>query len=89
MVMIRFAEISGLYSYNSEKNRIDFGKRTLIVGSNNTGKSLILYIRGLSSPRFSKLFATIFTYPFSSGSHFGIITFRAIQKRLRIMSALS
>ena len=41
MVMIRFAEISGLYSYNSEKNRIDFGKKTLIVGPNNTGKSSI------------------------------------------------
>ena len=41
MVRIKFAEISGLYSYSSEKNRIDFGKKTLIVGPNNAGKSSI------------------------------------------------
>ena len=41
MATIRFAEISGLYSYNSKKNRIDFGKNTLIVGPNNAGKSSI------------------------------------------------
>ena len=40
MVRIRFAEISGLYSYG-EKSRIDFGEKTLIVGPNNAGKSSI------------------------------------------------
>ena len=34
-------EIKGLYSYGSEKNRIDFGEKTLIVGPNNSGKSSI------------------------------------------------
>ena len=41
MVRIRFMEIKGLYSYGSEKNRIDFGEKTLIVGPNNSGKSSI------------------------------------------------
>ena len=41
MVRIKFAKIRGLYSYSSEENRIDFGKRTLIVGPNNAGKSSI------------------------------------------------
>ena len=41
MVRIRFAEISGLYSYGNEKSRINFGERTVIVGTNNTGKSSI------------------------------------------------
>ena len=41
MVRIRFIEIKGLYSYGSEKNRIDFGEKTLIVGPNNSGKSSI------------------------------------------------
>lgn len=34
-------EINGLYSYGGEKNRIDFGDKTLIVGPNNSGKSSI------------------------------------------------
>lgn len=34
-------EIKGLYSYGGEKNRIDFGEKTLIVGPNNSGKSSI------------------------------------------------
>ena len=34
-------EIKGLYSYSGEKNRIDFGAKTLIVGPNNSGKSSI------------------------------------------------
>ena len=34
-------EINGLYSYGGEKNRIDFGEKTLIVGPNNSGKSSI------------------------------------------------
>ena len=38
---IKFAEINGLYSYGSEKNRIDFGQKTVIVGTNNSGKSAI------------------------------------------------
>ena len=38
---IKFAEINGLYSYGSEKNRIDFGQNTVIVGTNNSGKSAI------------------------------------------------
>ena len=42
MVRIRFMEIKGLYSYGSERNRIDFGEKTLIVGPNNSGKSSIL-----------------------------------------------
>ena len=41
MVRIRFMEINGLYSYGGEKNRIDFGEKTLIVGPNNSGKSSI------------------------------------------------
>ena len=41
MVRIRFMEIKGLYSYGSEKSRIDFGEKTLIVGPNNSGKSSI------------------------------------------------
>ena len=41
MVRVRFMEIKGLYSYGSEKNRIDFGEKTLIVGPNNSGKSSI------------------------------------------------
>ena len=41
MVRIRFAEIKGLYSYGNEKNKIDFGEKTLIVGPNNSGKSSI------------------------------------------------
>ena len=41
MVKIRFMEIKGLYSYSGEKNRIDFGEKTLIVGPNNSGKSSI------------------------------------------------
>lgn len=40
-VKIKFAEINGLYSYSSEKNRIDFGQNTMIVGTNNSGKSAI------------------------------------------------
>ncbi len=40
-VEIEFAEINGLYSYGSEKNRIDFGRKTVIVGANNSGKSVI------------------------------------------------
>ena len=40
-VEIKFAEINGLYSYGSEKNRIDFGQKTVIVGTNNSGKSAI------------------------------------------------
>lgn len=38
---IKFAEINGLYSYGNEKNRIDFGQNTVIVGTNNSGKSVI------------------------------------------------
>lgn len=38
---IKFAEINGLYSYGSEKNRINFGQKTVIVGTNNSGKSAI------------------------------------------------
>ena len=34
-------EIKGLYSYGGEKNKIDFGEKTLIVGPNNSGKSSI------------------------------------------------
>ena len=34
-------EINGLYSYGGEKNRINFGEKTLIVGPNNSGKSSI------------------------------------------------
>ena len=41
MVRITFMEINGLYSYGCKKNRIDFGKKTLIVGPNNSGKSSI------------------------------------------------
>ena len=41
MVRIRFMEIKGLYSYGCEKNRMDFGEKTLIVGPNNSGKSSI------------------------------------------------
>ena len=41
MVRIRFVEISGLYSYDSEKNRIGFGEKTVVVGTNNAGKSSI------------------------------------------------
>ena len=41
MVRIKFIEINGLYSYGGEKNRIDFGDKTLIVGPNNSGKSSI------------------------------------------------
>ena len=41
MARIRFMKINGLYSYGSEKNRIDFGEKTLIVGPNNSGKSSI------------------------------------------------
>ena len=41
MVRIRFMEIKGLYSYGGEKNKIDFGDKTLIVGPNNSGKSSI------------------------------------------------
>ncbi len=41
MVRIRFAEISGLYSYSSEKNKINFGEKTVIIGTNNAGKSSI------------------------------------------------
>ena len=41
MVRIRFMEIKGLYSYGDEKNRMDFGEKTLIVGPNNSGKSSI------------------------------------------------
>ncbi len=41
MVRIRFMEINGLHSYGREKNRIDFGEKTLIVGPNNSGKSSI------------------------------------------------
>lgn len=40
-VRIEFAEINGLYSYGSEKNRINFGQKTVIVGTNNSGKSAI------------------------------------------------
>ena len=38
---IEFAEINGLYSYGEEKNRINFGQNTVIVGTNNSGKSAI------------------------------------------------
>lgn len=38
---IEFAEINGLYSYGNEKNRINFGQKTVIVGTNNSGKSVI------------------------------------------------
>ena len=41
MVRIRFVEISGLYSYGSDKNRIGFGEKTVIIGTNNAGKSSI------------------------------------------------
>ena len=41
MVEIRYVKINGLYSYGSEKNRIDFGKRTVVVGANDSGKSSI------------------------------------------------
>ena len=34
-------EIKGMYSYGGQKNRIDFGEKTLIVGPNNSGKSSI------------------------------------------------
>ena len=40
-VRLKFAKINGLYTYNNKKNRIDFGEKTVIVGSNNTGKSSI------------------------------------------------
>ena len=39
MVRIRFMRINGLFSYGSEKNRIDLGEKTLIVGPNDSGKS--------------------------------------------------
>ena len=38
---IKFAEINGLYSYGNEKNRIDFGQNTVVLGTNNSGKSAI------------------------------------------------
>ncbi|MBI1658894.1 MAG: AAA family ATPase [Thaumarchaeota archaeon] len=38
---INFIKINGLYSYGNEKNRIDFGQNTAIVGTNNSGKSAI------------------------------------------------
>ena len=41
MVEIRYVKINGLYSYGSEKNRINFGKRTVVVGVNDSGKSSI------------------------------------------------
>ena len=41
MVEIRYVKINGLYSYGSEKNRINFGKRTVVVGANDSGKSSI------------------------------------------------
>ena len=41
MVRIRHVRINGLYSYGSEKNRIDFGQRTVVVGANDAGKSSI------------------------------------------------
>lgn len=41
MARIKFIEINGLYSYGGEKNKIDFGDKTLIVGPNNSGKSSI------------------------------------------------
>ena len=41
MVKIRFVEINGLYSYGNEKNRIDFGQKTVIVGTNDSGKSSV------------------------------------------------
>lgn len=40
-VKIKFAKINGLYSYSNKKNRIDFGQTTMIVGTNNSGKSAI------------------------------------------------
>ena len=42
MVRIRHVKINGLYSYGSEKNQIDFGQRTVVVGTNDSGKSSIL-----------------------------------------------
>ena len=41
MVEILYVKIDGLYSYGSEKNRINFGKRTVVVGANDSGKSSI------------------------------------------------
>ena len=41
MAEIRFVEINGLYSYGNKKNRIDFGQKTAIVGTNDSGKSSI------------------------------------------------
>ena len=62
MVRIRFMEIKGLYSYGNEKNKIDCGEKTLIVGPNNSGKSSIFkaldfFLRSLTeyTDRESKL----------------------------------
>ena len=41
MVRIRSAKIGGLYSYGNEKSRIDFGQKTVVVGTNDSGKSSI------------------------------------------------
>ena len=41
MVRIRHVKINGLYSYGSEKNRINFGQKMVVVGANDTGKSSI------------------------------------------------
>ena len=41
MVRIRHVRINGLYSYGSEKNQIDFGQKTVVVGTNDSGKSSI------------------------------------------------
>ena len=41
VVEIRYVKIDGLYSYGSEKNRIDFGKKTVVVGASDSGKSSI------------------------------------------------
>ena len=39
MVKIRFVKIRGMYSFDN--SRIDFGKKNLIVGPNDSGKSSI------------------------------------------------
>ena len=41
MVRIRHVKINGMYSYGSEKNRINFGQKTVVVGASDAGKSSI------------------------------------------------